>query len=267
MKDTRSRFEIRVAAAKRLVMWHFFRNPLKLVLVSEFPKSGGSWFCQLLADAIELPFPRNISPKLEASIMHGHHLYNNRFGKTIGVLRDGRDVMISAYYHFLFENDRNPVHSIQHHRSKLNFTDYDDIEKNLPAFIEYMFTGFAEGRFHFNWSEFVNTYCNNENVHIVKYENLLKQAPFELEKVIQFLDLKTKERKVLEEIVEKYSFKNQSKRKPGEENKKSFLRKGIAGDWKNYFTEKAAEVFNELAGDQLIIAGYESDKNWFKKQH
>ncbi len=54
-------------------------------------------------------------------------------------------------------------------------------------------------------------------------------------------------------------------RKQGQEDKKSHFRKGVAGDWKNHFTEKATEVFKERFGDGLIKLGYENDDDWTSK--
>lgn len=264
MKDNRNPLKIKLAAAKRLLMWHYLNKPLKLILISEFPKAGGSWFSQMMADALQMPFPRNASPKFESSIMHGHHLYNPNFGKMIAVMRDGRDIMVSAYYHFLIENDRNPPHMVARHRSRVDFENYENIQENLPAFIEYMFNGFAEGRTHFTWSEAVNSFFDNQNVCVVKYEDLLKNAVGELEKAISFLGRKKVPFQRLEEIVDKFSFKSLSKRNKGEENKKSFLRKGIAGDWKNNFSEEACKVFDKYAGNELMKAGYEKDNSWIK---
>ena len=66
----------------------------------------------------------------------------------------------------------------------------------------------------------------------------------------------------LTEIEKKYSFKNLSKRQPGEEDSGSFLRKGIAGDWRNKFDRAACEVFDHFAGENLVRMGYEKDRNW-----
>ncbi len=54
----------------------------------------------------------------------------------------------------------------------------------------------------------------------------------------------------------------QSGRFPGQENKKSFMRKGLVGDWHNYFTQEARELFAHYAGDELILLGYEQDQTW-----
>jgi hypothetical protein len=42
----------------------------------------------------------------------------------------------------------------------------------------------------------------------------------------------------------------------------SFLRKGVAGDWKNKFDNRACETFDYFAGDKLVKMGYETDRNW-----
>jgi Sulfotransferase domain len=42
----------------------------------------------------------------------------------------------------------------------------------------------------------------------------------------------------------------------------SFYRKGIAGDWKNVFTEQNKREFKAAAGDLLIRLGYETDDDW-----
>ena len=269
MKDSRSHFSIRVATLKRLLMWHYLNQRYDLVLVSEFPKSGGTWFSMMLAELLGVPFPRNQSAKLERCLLHGHYQYHKNFHRTLCVLRDGRDIMVSAYYHFLFEHDRNPPFTVKKWREKLVFSDYDDIQNNLPRFIEHMFTksfqltGNVSGGV-VTWSDFVRGYINNEAAHVVKYENLLLQPVKELREAIRFIDIdgKTIPEIDIETTVSRYSFKNQTNRNPGDEDTAHFIRKGIAGDWKNHFTSESIEVFKFYGGDELVLAGYEEDKNW-----
>jgi hypothetical protein len=40
------------------------------------------------------------------------------------------------------------------------------------------------------------------------------------------------------------------------------FRKGIAGDWKNYFTPELKETYKESIGKFLIEFGYERDLSW-----
>jgi hypothetical protein len=264
MKDNRSRLQIYTAAVKRLIMWYVLPKRLEIVLVPEFPKSGGSWLCQMLSEATGLPYPRNVSPKFEKCILHGHHLYHPKMGKSIAVVRDGRDVMVSAYFHFLFKNDRNKSFGVKYHRDKLQFDDYDNVKSNMPEFISYMFTNFAQKNFlHFSWSDFVqNVTYYSENICLIKYEDLLDTPVKSLEKALNYYDLNKSTNEKLKNVVQKYSFENITNRNRGEEDKNSFVRKGISGDWKNYFTKEACQVFKKHAGEELIVLDYEKDHNW-----
>ena len=51
-------------------------------------------------------------------------------------------------------------------------------------------------------------------------------------------------------------------RSQGIEDATSHYRKGIAGDWENYFTSAHAERFVARFGDLLIKLGYEEDHGW-----
>ena len=65
------------------------------------------------------------------------------------------------------------------------------------------------------------------------------------------------------QAVSSASFEKLSKgRERGQEDVTSFYRKGIAGDWKNYFTERDKEIYKEEAGELLIRLGYERDLDW-----
>jgi len=249
----------KVEGLVRMGMCYLLCKYLPLYIVTEYPKSGGSWVSQMLSEYLEVPFPRNQFPKLQSSIMHGHYLYFPTMRNVFVVFRDGRDVMVSYYYHSLFKNERFNERLVAITRRELQFSDYDDIESNLPKFIEYKFTHKRYPRF--TWSEFVNSWLDKD-VPIIKYENLLKDAVQELGRAIHKLCKIEIDKNRLRYIVEKYSFKNLAKRNPGEENKHSFLRKGIAGDWRNKFSKEACEVFNYFAGKELIKLGYEKDDSW-----
>jgi hypothetical protein len=68
---------------------------------------------------------------------------------------------------------------------------------------------------------------------------------------------------VVERCVDSASFEKLSRgRERGEEDPSSFYRKGVAGDWKKYFTEEDRRVFKEEAGELLIRLGYEEDLDW-----
>jgi hypothetical protein len=183
--------------------------------------------------------------------------------KNVVVLwRDGRDVMISWYHHCLIKNDRENERLVNIVRKDLPFNDYQDVEQNLPAFIEYSFTRHKHP--NFSWSDFVRRWIGHKGVTYGYYERLRSDTASELQRIVieltgqQFTKIKA------EEISVKFSFAQQAGRKPGQEDKGSFMRKGIVGDWRNYFNGPAREVFNHFAGNELNLLGYERDASWVR---
>jgi lipopolysaccharide transport system ATP-binding protein len=57
-------------------------------------------------------------------------------------------------------------------------------------------------------------------------------------------------------------FEARSGRRRGEEDVASHERKGVAGDWKNHFTDKVAKAFKDRFGELLVATGYEKDSRW-----
>lgn len=247
------------------------------ILIVEYPKSGGTWLGQLISDYMGLPFPRNRMPTVKQAVFHSHYLPKWRIPKNkkiVYLVRDGRDVIISLYYHQLIWNEKNRLNpkDVLYHREQTNFDDFENITDNLSSFIEYTFTDAPTKWQHFtymgNWAGFNNRWLaemqgGNKNLHILHYEDLLEDTIGTMDKLLKaHLDQKSIDTEKLHSTVEKYSFENQSKRKKGQEKKDSFLRKGIAGDWKNYFGPKEKESFKRHTGDLLIRLGYEKDMNW-----
>jgi hypothetical protein len=62
---------------------------------------------------------------------------------------------------------------------------------------------------------------------------------------------------VVERCIRAGGFERASNRRRGEEDSRSFFRKGVAGDWRGVFTEWDRALYEELAGDQLAAMGYE----------
>ena len=248
----------------------------KSIIIVEYPKSGGTWLGQLVSEYFEIPFPRNRFPILKQSVFHSHYLpkyFLCRNKRILWLIRDGRDVNVSYYYHQLIWSDKNKLDpkTVTYTRKQLKFKDYDSIEENLPDYIDYSFKH-KPSKFHYfnfpgNWKTFnlkwLKSYNKRkDNIYFIRYEDLLENTEQELVKMISnFFKVEVNEQKI-KKTVKKYSFESQTHRKRGEENKKSFLRKGIAGDWKNKFNQEAKERYKENAGDALIQFKYEQDLNW-----
>lgn len=256
MQDRRNIISRKAAAAMHYTLWYYLSKMIKPVLVAEYPKSGGTWYCQMLSDYLDLPYPRNRMPVFKKSVSHSHYIYNPSFFKPHCIVRDGRDIMVSYYHHMYFGNNVLPEWVFEYYRTRAPFTDFDNIEKNMPAYIEYMFTKHIMSGKIVTWKSFLQSYSEKPDVVFVKYEDLLDKPLDTLSKSIYDITGSQPNTEKLQQVIEKYSFKNITKRRPGEENKKEFLRKGIAGDWKNYFTKEASDLFEFYAGDMLRIFNY-----------
>lgn len=231
-------------------------------LVNEYPKSGGSWLAQMLADLLEIPFPRNRLPMLAGSqMLHGHYAYSNKFNNVCIVWRDGRDIMVSWYFHKIMGNELTSAKATTALGKYFGFDDVKDIESNLPKFIEYSFTNQHQPKF--SWSEFVEGWYNKSAFH-TKYEQLLVEPHTELRRALEWLQVAEVPDERIIEVVDKYSFSSQSGRSAGKESTGSYLRKGISGDWLNCFSQESKEIFCHYAGDHLIKLDYEKDKAWVK---
>lgn len=102
----------------------------------------------------------------------------------------------------------------------------------------------------------------NSDDTIIKYEDLLTNDTQILKKIIISDFQLPISGKKLHEIIIENKFKNVTGREPGIEDILQHNRKGIKGDWKNYFTPEIKELFKQKYGEHLIKAGYEDNLNW-----
>lgn len=244
----------------RLAMVHALSRSLPLYVVNEFPKSGGTWMGQMLGRALGVPFPRNRFPSPRPSIMHGHYLRRGGLRNVVISWRDGRDVMVSWYHQCLVPHDRGNELQVERARRELRLEDYEDVRGNLPRFIEWAFT--RPRAPSFTWADFVRGWHGRRDATHVRYEDLRADTPRELARVVRELTGRELDPGAARAIAEEFSFERQSGRRPGEEDRRSFLRKGLVGEWRNYFGPEARATFDRFAGRELVRAGYETDRSW-----
>ena len=98
----------------------------------------------------------------------------------------------------------------------------------------------------------------------VRYEDLRRNTAGELQRIVLELSGRRLGSEEAVSIAEEFSFERQAGRRPGEEDKRSFLRKGVVGDWRNHFSQEARETFDRYAGSELMLLGYERDRSWVR---
>lgn len=246
--------------AVRFSLAHLLSARLPLYIVNGHQKSGTTWVSQLLAAALDLPYQSNRMPVPKPSILHAHYLHPGTMKNVVIVWRDGRDTLLSWYYHCLFLNDLGGNRLlVERVRNDLRFTDYLDVRANLPQFLKYSFTRQSSPRF--SWADFVRSWHHQREAVHVYYEDLKASGERELRRIVRELTGRELGFERTENIIREFSFSRQSKGQSGEGSER-FLRKGIVGDWRNYYNAEARKTFDYYAGKELILLGYELDNSW-----
>jgi hypothetical protein len=185
--------------------------------------------------------------------------------KVIHPVRDGRDVAVSMIHHMWnYSKDEGAFYDLPPEDLKRRdaYRENPSSAQTVGLFTEDRLRSIAGA-----WRDEVQTALRHsprfgENYTEVRYEDLLEKPREELGRVLRFLGADADEG-VVAGCVEANSFERWSQgRERGREESTSFFRKGVAGDWRNVFTEEDKRVFKEVAGKTLIELGYETDEDW-----
>lgn len=154
--------------------------------------------------------------------------------RFIHIIRDGRDVAVSAW----------------HHRSRGSSESTNGGGQPFAAFVAKS----AE-----IWKQSISSGKVFESNHPdryleVRYEDLHADGPTALGRVFEFLDA---DDTVAKDCLKAAAFETVNNgRGRGQEDPSSFFRKGVVGDWQNHFDDEAKAAFEETAGEALKMLGY-----------
>ena len=188
--------------------------------------------------------------------------------RVIHIIRDGRDQAVSMLHHVWNRStDQGGVQTLKPGEFEKREIYRKDPQKLLQTG-EGIFTEERLRAAAGSWNSRVGKTAEDGPVLLgpnyteVRYEDLLERPNEEVERLLGFLGADTSE-KAVRQAVGSASFEKLSKgRERGQEDPSSFYRKGVAGDWKNYFTGRDKEIYKEEAGGLLIRLGYERDLDW-----
>jgi hypothetical protein len=163
--------------------------------------------------------------------------------KVIHIIRDGRDVAVSAAYHA--RNFGRARKQDESSGAENGIFPDSQLEKVAAEWASRVGKTVEDG-----------PRLLGGNYTEVRYEALLREPKAEVRRILTFLAVDSGEKSVMR-CIEAASFERLSKgRQRGEEDSSSFFRKGVAGDWKNTFTKREREVFDREAGQLLSRLGY-----------
>jgi hypothetical protein len=200
-----------------------------------------------------------------SAVLHNHWAFSPKLRRVFYLYRDGRDIMVSYYFFRMKRMLSGAATSDRVVYTRLfgNGFDPDDVVSNLPKFIDHEFRSPRDART--TWVKHIDEWYQPEKrpyIAYLSYESLLQNCAAELQKAVEIVTERQIDQETISMTVDKYSMSRQTGRNPGDEDRKSFVRKGIAGDWMNYFTREAAEVFASHASPTLVRLGYEQSESW-----
>lgn len=187
--------------------------------------------------------------------------------RVVHLVRDGRDVATSALHHLWRRADRVGGRLPEEAASKR-----ERYRAGWRPSDESLFPGGHLETAAREWSAVTGRALRQgrelfgERHIVVRYEDMLGETAPELGRVLRFLGAST-DAAVIRRCVERASFQRMAgragrswrRRERGVEDPTSFFRKGVAGEWRQVYTESDRETFLELAGPLLAELGYEVD--------
>src|ERR1700752_104725 len=192
----------------------------------------------------------------DRTFFYPHRMFSNwwNYGirknacRSFVVIRDLRDTLISLYFSTKYSHKitNNRLARIRQRLEGLNEEDglIYLFEEELPtsAAIQISWIGVPD-------------------VLLMRSEHILEHEYAFFEQLIEYCQIDVS-RERLHNIVHYNIFEAVTGRRRGEQDVNAHLRKGIAGDWRNYFTDRVKTEFKKQYGKLLIDAGYEKNLDW-----
>jgi len=250
------------AAARGLTVY-----PDDTFLVS-FPRSGNTWTRFLVCNLINPDDPVNFA-QLESRIpeiydvtdralrafprpriIKSHESFDPRYKKTIYIVRDPRDVLISYYE---FQLKRRVI------------TEECSLEEFVPRFMESEFEP-KTGSWRDHVVSWIATRGGQSNFLLLRYEDMLANTQQESTKIASFLGLDPNperiERAVALSSVDRMRALEKEQSGQWKETKKTrqdkpFVGKAAAGGWKSALPEHCVAQIETAWGDVMRSVGYQ----------
>ena len=170
-------------------------------------------------------------------------------GRVVQLVRDGRDVATSGTFDWL-------------HLDAAGTERHAFFVEQVPGLrLTRFFDDRAIQQWATDWRDMADAFDRHPPDLVTRYESLKADHGQELQRIFQLLQVDSSPG-IIDSCVAATTFRQATGREAGEERPLEKARKGIAGDWKNYFTRRDGELFQQIAGEQLLALGYVPDETW-----
>ena len=201
------------------------------------------------------------------------------------VVRDPRDICVSAYFSHLESHETEHWPELVEHRQKLQSMPRDeglllDMEFVSVHMDEMDSWDYSDPDFLQVKMETLTADPYRQFLGIFDFMGILDDRPLGARLSLQYAVARRLRRATMARIsmpqyygripaekalgiVWRNNFSNKSGgRRPGEEDTASHYRKGVPGDWRNYFQKEHIDFFKERYNSLLVKLGYESHCDW-----
>ncbi len=225
----------------------------------------------MIESLIRSAVARSGKPRVSVAVDKSAYAYSRFAGQLfelfpeasfIDIVRDGRDAAVSDVFMILAKGlgKHFPEDNLEHLERARAFH-VEGKGEPVPLFNEWLLRRSAR-----EWAEAiagsaVARECFGDRYVQFRYEDLLEDAT-DVRRALRVLGVDASDRAV-EACIEAGSFRSLSGgRTPGQEDRRNFFRKGVAGDWRSHFRDEDKAIFNDEAGRALVELGYERGENW-----
>jgi lipopolysaccharide transport system ATP-binding protein len=227
-------------------------------------KAGSQWIYKILRQCV---LERIIEPRLAEAQVRNYAIQRGRVYPTVYmtredlarvappdskyfvVIRDLRDTLVSAYFSFKYSHPTIDDGMVAL-RKKLGEMDQ---EAGFLHLLDDFLSNCA--KIQLSWIE--------AGEPILKYEELLEDDLGMLERtLIGECALPVRLEELRKAVLDNRFESLTQGRKRGDEQVLAHERKGVAGDWRNHFTERIKAAFKARYGGLLVATGYEKDLHW-----
>lgn len=236
------------------------------VFIVSYPKSGNTWVRFLLGNyltdcRVDFTNSHLIVPdihfnpeqcallKYRPRFIKSHFSYTEQYPNVVYILRDGRDVTVSYFFY---------LKKIGRLASDVSFENYI---RDYTLYGDDMFG---------DWAQHVRSWtrvASEGKLLCIKYEDILSDTAKQLERILSFAGVKP-DHDIIDRAVYSSSFSQMQKMETIQhdacptlshvKNKEiKFVREGRSGQWRDYFSHEALELFMKRNEDVLKAWGYD----------
>ena len=170
--------------------------------------------------------------------------------KVVHLIRDGRDVATSGTFDWILRDAQGT--------DRYSYF----CEQRPDLHLQRFFDDEALRKWAEHWIEPSKAIAESTLPQMeIRYEEMIEDQATVIVRICEYLAIPCSD-EIANHCRDQVAFEKATGRKQGEADHFAKSRKGIVGDWHNYFTRRDGELFQELTEGYLQKMGYEEREDW-----